>query len=294
MPSRRHCRTWTSSWRISRGEPTARSRTNTNRPSVVASAPGAAHREITSTAPSRRSIRTRRASEELGGELLAVGRGARVVGTHHLEQVDEALAGVVVVLDPRQQAVELVGDVVAGVDADAGERGDPPRVGRLGDALEERQRLRLVLLGTRAAPAARRGRRRPPRGPARARAPAGATPRRRRRGARRARPPPRWAAGRRRTRARSPRAGRRRSRRRPCRPSGRRPPGCPAPGTPPPSAGWRRRRPWPARPCRPSRRSPSRGSGRASCTGRTTPPRGRPRRAPAWTAPPPRWGRWRR
>ena len=47
-------------------------------------------------------------------------------------------------------------------------------------------------------------------------------------------------------------------------------PGSTAPGTPGDAAGCRRRRPWRARPCRRSRRRPARGSGRASCTARTT------------------------
>ena len=54
-------------------------------------------------------------SEQAGGELLAVAGGAGVVGTHQLEDVDELLAGLVVVLHPVEQRVEL--GVVVVVDA---------------------------------------------------------------------------------------------------------------------------------------------------------------------------------
>ena len=85
-------------------------------------------------------------SEQAGGEGLAVPGGAGVVGAHHLEQVDELLAGGVVVLDPVEERVELALDLgrlggAGGVVADPRQRGDPAGVGRLGDALEQGERL---------------------------------------------------------------------------------------------------------------------------------------------------------
>src|SRR5690606_11768461 len=58
------------------------------------------------TGPGRGSVDAGRGSVEAGGELSAVGGGARVVGAYDLEEVDELLAGGVVVLHAVEQGVE--------------------------------------------------------------------------------------------------------------------------------------------------------------------------------------------
>ena len=64
-------------------------------------------------------------SEQLGGEPAAVLGGARVVGTHQLEDVDELLAGLVVVLHPVEQPGERGVVVVGRGDRRAGPRPPP-------------------------------------------------------------------------------------------------------------------------------------------------------------------------
>src|SRR5439155_7144826 len=77
-------------------------------------------------------------SVELGGEGLAVVSGARVVGAEDLEEIDELLAGALVVLDPVEEAVELALDLTVGVGrrgfvAQAGDGRDAAGLGRLRD-----------------------------------------------------------------------------------------------------------------------------------------------------------------
>ena len=199
-----------------------------------------------------------------------------------------------VVLHPIEQLVELVGDVVVGVGPDAGQRGDAPGVGRLGDPLQQGERLGLgvvVALGDeqlgqlhhRLLVARLRGEHLPERDLV-----AGGQQRGERilllGGEQPGDELAHVGLGLGADEAVDDLAVLERVHRR----------DATAPGRRRPPAGWRRRRPWPARPCPRSRRSPSRGSGRGSCTARTTRPTGRRRRAPASSAPPPRWGTWRR
>ena len=208
--------------------------------------------------------------------------GAGVVGAEHLEHVEVPLPGVVVVLhlveerrrarpsrrpsrrrrcrpgqggDPRVSAVSGMRSSSSSASSVAAGRRLADE--QLGQGDDGRLVARVELEHLRAA-----------------------TPRRRRRGARPARPPPRWAAGGRRTSAPSASGWA------PMNPSTTLPSfraytaGMPCTWNAWPSGGSRRRRPWPAPPCPWWRRPPSRGSDPASCTGRTTRPRGRRRPAP--------------
>ena len=131
------------------------------------------HRRRTRRTPARRSVRTG------GGERGGTGR-AGVVGPDHLEQVDELLAGGVVVLDPSQQRVEL------GVDARRPRRPSSPvraraatwRVSGVSGMRASRASASSLTPRRPCRRAARPGRRWPRRGRARARGPAAATPRR--------------------------------------------------------------------------------------------------------------------
>src|SRR2546430_16827917 len=84
-------------------------------------------------------------------EPLAVGRCTRIVGAEHLEQIEELLAGVVLLLHPVEQRVETRFDAVVAhhAVADTGERRDPARLRRFGNAPDQGQRLGAL------APAAR-------------------------------------------------------------------------------------------------------------------------------------------
>src|SRR5437879_10300607 len=101
-PSRRHCSTWAASWARRCSSPAWARRTDPTGPMVIASAPGGTGPPTHSTCPARRVITS---SVQPQRQLLAVARGARIVGAQQLEQVDELLAGVVV-LHPIEQRVE--------------------------------------------------------------------------------------------------------------------------------------------------------------------------------------------
>ena len=156
--------------------------------------------------------------EQPGGQRLAVAGGAGVVGAEQLEQVDELLAGLVVVLHPVEERVEAgarsssSAPSIAGAGQRAPPGGSRPSRG-CAPAARAPRRCRPVdeQLGQRRRP--------PARGRGRARAPGAATPRRRRRRSR-STSVSSSVGSRRSTNSLDdrPRAGRRRSRRRPCRP----------------------------------------------------------------------------
>ena len=89
-----------------------------------------------------------RPSEQARGQRPPVLVGARVVGAHRLEEVDELLAGGVVVAHPVEQLVELGRDLLAAGARDvdpgleeAGLGGQGPAGVGLGEALQQGQRL---------------------------------------------------------------------------------------------------------------------------------------------------------
>ena len=141
-------------------------------------------------------------------------------GPEHLEQVEEALAGRRRRPSPGRagRRARRVTSSSATSAPDAGQGGDPAGLGRLGDALEQGQRLRRWTRRRRGRRAARRGARRPPGGRARLEdlAQRGLVALGQQLGQRVLLLGGQEALAR--TPARRPRAGRRRSRRPPCRP----------------------------------------------------------------------------
>src|SRR4051812_40455152 len=104
---------------------------------VMASAPGGTGPPTHSRYPARREITP---SVEPRRELLAVVRGAWVVRAEQLEQIDELLAGALV-LHPVEQGVQPRLDVAVALHllAHACQRRHPPRLSRLGDARQQGQ-----------------------------------------------------------------------------------------------------------------------------------------------------------
>ncbi len=173
---------------------------------------------------------TGRVSEQLGRQLAPVLGGARVLGTHQLEDVDELLTGVVVGLHPRRASRRAwrrsrpaapcrarAAAATLRVRSDSGMRSSSASASVAVAPLDEQ--LAEGDDGVLVARVAARG-------------PGAGWPRRRRRAARRPRPPRPSAGGPPRTASPRPRGRRRRSRRRPGRRAGRRRPGSTARGTP--------------------------------------------------------------